>query len=115
MLKSANLKDDHERSIRATIVNFSYEDIKTQLKKVFDSSDFDDPVWNILQNFRLPTMKLLLMLYTIIFIPNVHVPLMWNARLCVIILRVITLRIKLKFLTRIYLVMFIWKIMFMNH
>ena len=42
MLKSANLKDDHERSIRATIVNFSYEDMKTQLKKVFDSSELED-------------------------------------------------------------------------
>ena len=43
LLKSANLKDDQEPLIRATIVNFSYEDMKTQLKKVFDSSELDDP------------------------------------------------------------------------
>ena len=44
LLKSANFKDGQERLNRATIVNFSYEDMKTQLKKVFNSNDLDDPV-----------------------------------------------------------------------
>ena len=43
LLKSANLKDNQERLIRVTIVSFSYEDMKTHLKKVFDSIELDDP------------------------------------------------------------------------